>query len=109
MQTAEFVTTEPFMPGDAVRSFLYGFGRVVVGGRVPAVRFVSGIERRIDGDDLDIVGEAEFCDTVANIGVIEILMHFRTEGARTATWFARGVVREFGELLHGDTISRKSA
>jgi len=88
-----------FLPGDAVRTHLYGFGRVVSGGRDPIVRFTCGRECHVTGESLEVLTEQRFREVVANRAVIEVWLHLRTLDVRAGIEIIRSTMRWYGELL----------
>jgi len=90
-----------FVPGDAVRSHLFGFGRVVSGGLDPVVQFLDGRESRLSVEMLEVVTEQQFREIVGNMAVIEVWLHLRTLNTRSGIAIIRQTLRAYGELLYG--------
>ncbi len=99
MQHVKIISSEPFQPGDAVRSLQFGLGRVVIGGDTPVIRFLCGIERSVSHETLDIVPEQQFRDAVASAAAVEMVTHLRVADAGTAKWVACGIRRQLGGFL----------
>ena len=69
-----------FFRGECVHSRMHGFGRVIVGGSMPTVRFLDGRECDVPTDDLRLLADEAFEAELLNRAAWERYLNRRVYG-----------------------------
>ena len=83
-----------FRRANCVHSPIHGFGQVLVGGRLPLVRFLDGPETLVPAEELSFISNERFAEEIAN--------RTRIDNATLVWAYGRDALRKYGEHWRQD-------